>query len=217
MPANLGPTGDSIVPPPLQAALATAIWCVLHSVFVTHRWDRVVARHLPSYRPWQRLAYVGASAATFGLLALWLRVLPETTLWEWNGVWRWARWLGLAEAGMLFWLGARAFDGRTFLGLRQAADHVAGRPERPAALREEGILGVIRHPWYAGTLILLAFSLPITDVNLAWRTVLAAYVLIGTELEERKLLVEFGAPYADYRRRVPRYMPRLRRGAGPPA
>lgn len=197
------------LPPPLQAALATAAWCALHSAFVSHRWRRWVDRNLPSYRPWQRLVYVAASTASLGLLALWVRTLPETLLWDWTGAWRWVRWLGLAEAGLLFWLGARAYDGRGFLGLRQAADHLAGRTPRAPALRTDGILGVIRHPWYAGTLVLLAFCLPVTDVNLAWRLVLAGYVLVGTELEERKLLADLGPPYADYRRRVPRFVPRL--------
>ena len=198
--------------PPLQAALAAAAWCALHSAFVSHRWRRLVERNLPSFRPWRQLVYVGASAASFGLLALWLRTLPETVLWTWTGVWRWVRWLGLAEAGLLFWLGARAHDGGAFLGLRQAADHVGGRGTQPPALHRGGILGVIRHPWYTAILILLAFCLPVTDVNLAWRAVLAAYVLIGTELEERKLLVEHGAAYADYRREVPRFLPGLRSG-----
>ena len=196
--------------PPLQAALATAAWCVLHSAFVSHRWRRVVARNLPSYGPWQRLVYVAASTTSFALLAWWVRRLPETPLWDWTGIWRWVRVLGLGEAGVLFWLGARVHDGRSFLGVRQVADHLAGRPEPPPVLRRDGILGVIRHPWYAATLVLLAFCLPVTDVNLAWRGVLAAYVLVGTELEERKLLVEYGAAYADYRRRVPRFLPRLR-------
>ena len=71
-----------------------------------------------------------------------------------------------------------------------------------------GILAVIRHPWYGGTLLLLVFGLPWTDVNLVWRGVFFAYTLLGCELEERKLLRDLGAPYADYRRRVGRYWPR---------
>jgi protein-S-isoprenylcysteine O-methyltransferase Ste14 len=148
---------------------------------------------------------------------LWLRTLPETTLWAWTGAWRWIRWMGLAEAGVLFWLGAAAHDGRFFLGLRQAADHAAGRETPPSALRRDGILGVIRHPWYTATLVLLAFCLPVTDVNLAWRSVLATYVLVGTELEERKLLAEHGDAYAEYRRQVPRFVPGLRRRRRPRA
>ena len=193
----------------LQAALPTALWCVLHSAFVSHRWRGFVAGSLPSYRPWQRLVYVAASTASFGLLVLWLRTLPEVVVWEWTGPWRWVRGLGLLEACVLFALGARAYEGRAFLGLRQAADHLAGRPPREPAFRSDGILAVIRHPWYAGTLLLLAFGLPVSDVNLAWRLVLAGYVLVGTELEERKLLADLGPVYAEYRGRVGRFLPRI--------
>ena len=195
----------------LQAALATTLWCVLHSAFVSHRWRRFVQGSLPSYRPWQRLAYVAASTASFGLLVLWLRTLPEVVVWDWTGLWRWVRWLGLLEACVLFVLGMRAYEGRAFLGLQQAADHLAGRTPREPAFRSDGILAVIRHPWYAGTLLLLAFGLPVTDVNLAWRLVLAGYVLVGTELEERKLLADLGPVYAEYRKRVGRFLPRAGR------
>jgi len=203
------------MPLALQSALVTSAWCVLHSAFISRRWQRFVDGSLPSYRPWQRLAYVAASTVSFGVLALWLHGLPGTLLWSWIGIWRWVRWLGLAEAGLLFWLGSRAYEGAAFLGLRQAADYLAGRAPRAPAFRTDGILAVIRHPWYVGTLLLLAFGLPVTDVNLAWRGVLAAYVLVGTELEERKLLAELGPAYAEYRQRVPRYLPGLRRRQAP--
>ena len=51
---------------------------------------------------------------------------------------------------------------------------------------------------------------PWTDVNLVWRGIFLAYTLIGTELEERKLLRDIGTPYAEYRSRVPRFFPGLR-------
>ena len=54
------------------------------------------------------------------------------------------------------------------------------------------------------------FGLPYTDVNLVWRGVFLAYTLLGTELEERKLLKELGSVYADYRRQVPRFFPTLK-------
>ena len=78
-------------------------------------------------------------------------------------------------------------------------------------MRTSGILGIIRHPWYTATLILLVFCTDVTDVNLVWRLVFAVYTLVGTELEERKLLQDLGREYADYRRRVPRYFPALSR------
>ena len=121
------------------------------------------------------------------------------------------RWIGLAESGVLFYLGARSYDNRAFLGLRQVTDHLAGLPQREPPFSDGGILGIIRHPWYAAGLLFVVFCLPYTDVNLVWRAVFVAYLLIGTELEERKLLADLGETYAAYRRRVPRFLP-WRRG-----
>ena len=86
---------------------------------------------------------------------------------------------------------------------------MAGREHRNPPFRSDGILGVIRHPWYTGTILFLVFSLPVTDVNWVWRVVFLLYTIIGTELEERKLLVEIGDQYRDYRRNVPRFFPGL--------
>ena len=198
------------MPPALQAALATALWCAGHSLFITHRWRDFVQRRLPWYQPFERITYVVAATATFGALTLWLQGLPEHTLWTWSGGWQVVRVLGLGLAVLLFWLGARSYDGRGFLGLRQIADRLAGRKHRDPLFRSDGILGVIRHPWYTGTLVVLICALPFTDVNLAWRGVFWVYTLVGTELEERKLLTDLGETYAAYRRRVPRFLPRLR-------
>jgi protein-S-isoprenylcysteine O-methyltransferase Ste14 len=39
------------------------------------------------------------------------------------------------------------------------------------------------------------------------------YLLVGTVLEERRLLQRFGDDYRDYRRVTPAYLPRLRGSA----
>jgi protein-S-isoprenylcysteine O-methyltransferase Ste14 len=207
------------MPPALQAALATALWCVGHSLFITHRWQAFLRRRAPRVRPWERLVYVAWATLSLGVLVLWLRGLPARPLWDWHGPWQVPRWAGLGAAGLLFWLGARGYDGRGFLGLRQIRDHRAGRVPRDPPFRTDGILGRVRHPWYTGTLLVLVCGLPFSDVNLAWRGVFVLYTLVGTELEERKLLAELGATYGDYRRRVPRFLPRprRRRPPGPPA
>jgi protein-S-isoprenylcysteine O-methyltransferase Ste14 len=158
-----------------------------------------------------RLIYVVFSTLSLMVLMLWIRTLPENILFAWTGGWTWIRWLGLAEAAFLFWLGIRSYDNRSFLGLTQALYYPKGNSATGPSFRESGILAIIRHPWYTGTLILLVFCLPWTDVNLVWRGIFIIYTLIGTELEERKLLRDFGAPYAEYRARVPRYFPGLRK------
>jgi protein-S-isoprenylcysteine O-methyltransferase Ste14 len=192
-------------------AALTGLWCAVHSLLITHAVRDAVRRLFPRYHVLHRLVYVGLSTATLVLLLTWLRTVPEQLLWDWTGWWAGVRWLGLGEAVLLFWLGARCYDGRTFLGLTQLRDFVAGRPAATPIFRQNGILGVIRHPWYTGTFLFLAFCLPVTDVNLVWRLVFALYLVVGTELEERKLLRELGDVYAAYRREVPRFFPVPRR------
>ena len=69
-----------------------------------------------------------------------------------------------------------------------------------------GVLGVTRHPWYVAVFILLWAS----DLNAAGivvNVVLSAYLVIGTLLEERKLVLEFGDRYREYQRRVSMFIP----------
>jgi protein-S-isoprenylcysteine O-methyltransferase Ste14 len=69
-----------------------------------------------------------------------------------------------------------------------------------------GVLGIVRHPWYLAVFILLWTR----DFNLAGFTInviLSAYLLIGTLLEERKLVLEFGEKYKAYQRQVSMLIP----------
>lgn len=199
----------------IWTAVLTTLWCTFHSLLITHTVRDRVRDLFPRYHAFDRIIYVIFSTATLGLLFVWLQTLPEQVLWPWTGWWAWVRWVGLAEAGLLFWLGSRSYNGRTFLGLTQIRNFAAGRnPEQPA-FTKTGILGIIRHPWYTGTLVFLAFCLPVTDVNLVWRLVFVGYVLVGTEMEEQKLLRELGDVYAVYRREVPRFFPTIFRKRTP--
>jgi len=191
----------------ILVAVWTTVWCLGHSWFVSHTWRGLVRRYFPRYHVFSRLVYVVFSTLSLGALMLWIRTLPSVTLFAWPGWWSWLRWLGVTEAVFLFWLGTRSYDNRSFLGVTQALAYLRGNPAQEPSFRSAGILAVIRHPWYTGTLILLVFCLPYTDVNLVWRTVFLVYTLIGTELEERKLLKDLPAEYTAYRTRVPRFFP----------
>ena len=195
------------IPDLILVALWTITWCFFHSWFVSHRWRNLMQRVFPRYHVFSRLIYVVFSFLSLALLMLWIRSLPTVALFAWTGWWAWIRWLGLAEAAFLFWQGTRSYDNRSFLGVTQAVDYLRSVASRDPAFHTAGILSVIRHPWYTGTIILLVFCCHYTDVNLVWRTVFLVYTLIGTELEERKLLKDIGETYAAYRREVPRFWP----------
>lgn len=72
-----------------------------------------------------------------------------------------------------------------------------------------GILGITRHPWYVAVFLLLWAS----DLNLGIllvNAVLSGYLVIGTLLEERKLVLEFGDKYREYQQKVSMFFPLLR-------
>ncbi len=193
----------------LKLAIACGLWCFFHSLMVTHAWDRLLERTLGGAHVLGRLGYVIFHTITLLWLMLWIRNLPQHTLWSWPGLWAIPRWLGLALALWLFREGSRAFDNRTFLGISQLRAWRQGLPAPDPPFRQTRILKHIRHPWYAGTILFFLFCLPVTDVNAVWRGIFILYTLLGTELEERKLLRELGRDYQEYRQQVPRYFPKL--------
>lgn len=73
-------------------------------------------------------------------------------------------------------------------------------------LNREGIHRVTRHPWYLAALVVIwlrELSAPAIVSN----TLLSAYLVMGTLLEERKLRAEFGSEYEDYSEKVSMLLP----------
>jgi protein-S-isoprenylcysteine O-methyltransferase Ste14 len=192
--------------------LTAAVWCGLHSWLVAHGTLRWLQRVLGRHRAAQRLLFTIFSSISLLAIMLYWRGLPTQVIFAWNGWWLLPRAIGLFLALYLFWAGGREFDGRYFLGLRQLTDHRTQRRPSPPRLSRRGILNSIRHPWYTGAVLFLVFCLPVTDINLIWRAVFIIYLMVGTWLEERKLVQEFGPEYVRYQQEVPMFLPRWPRG-----
>ncbi|MFQ5831102.1 MAG: methyltransferase family protein [Candidatus Thorarchaeota archaeon] len=87
------------------------------------------------------------------------------------------------------------------------------RTDRKPELVTAGIYSRIRHPLYLATIILLfgmASVYPFSNV-VVYALLLSAYVLVGTLLEERKLVIQYGQAYQDYREKTGFILPRLRK------
>jgi protein-S-isoprenylcysteine O-methyltransferase Ste14 len=195
--------------PLIGVGLSATVWCFLHSwLLVPGIKERLRAR-LGRRAELERPLYVIFSVVTLLPLLLWWRSLPQRVLFAWPGAWQIVRWVGLFLAGVMFAAGLRVHDNRELLGLRALQRLRSGRPPPPPRLRRDGILARARHPYYAGTLLLLICLGPDSDVNLVWRLVFLLYTYLGTRLEERKLRATFGEEYRRYEREVPRYLPRI--------
>jgi protein-S-isoprenylcysteine O-methyltransferase Ste14 len=79
----------------------------------------------------------------------------------------------------------------------------------PTKLSRHGWNGIIRHPLYFGTIVLIAgLNLISPEVKLALTSLLViGYLYIGTLWEEKKLISEFGQDYKDYKREVSMLIP----------
>ena len=100
-------------------------------------------------------------------------------------------------------------DAWHFLGLRQL---ISTSNEDPPRLQIHGLYRWVRHPLYSAGLLFIWLTPVMTASVLALNLGLTAYIYVGSVFEERRLIAEFGQPYREYQRRVPRLIPT--RGSG---
>ncbi len=182
----------------ITLAIAWIVYLSLHSILASTEFKQRIPLNPRKYRLWYSVL------STVGLIILFWMVsrIPSPYFFERGGVLRYVS-LMLATFGvMTIQLSFRHYPIRSFLGL---ADEPSTR------LKTTGLLGVVRHPIYSGTiLITIGFFLFIPN----WPTLIScaciwAYLPIGIYLEEQKLISAYGDEYRNYRNRVPSIIPRL--------
>jgi protein-S-isoprenylcysteine O-methyltransferase Ste14 len=181
-----------------------AVFGLHHSVMARTRAKQRLSRLLPSSL--ERTCYVWIASALFFGLCWWWQPLPGRA-YRLDGALAWC--LLLTQfAGILVALrSARTISIFDLAGIRQAhrgepalSDHAAAH--EMARLETTGPYRAVRHPIYTGWL-LIVFAAPDMTINrLAFATLSLAYLVIGIPFEERSLLVEFGAAYREYARKV---------------
>ena len=173
----------------------------LHSALASTAAKDWVATHVPHFARYYRLVY-NLIATLLLIPPLWIVHTGEGgSLWTWHGPTRWLA-DGLAIAAVLGFLWSlRYYDMGEFLGLKQP---------QSADQSQRFILSPfhrhVRHPWYFFALVIVWTR----DMDTTWLVSSAAitvYFVIGSRLEERKLVREFGESYRRYQRSVPALIP----------
>jgi protein-S-isoprenylcysteine O-methyltransferase Ste14 len=188
--------------------LLLALWglyALCHSLLASLKAKRFVATRYPPFMPYYRLG--------FNFIAVVLLLPPLYLTWAWRGplLWQWsgplfwlANALALVAIAGFFWT-LRYYSGAEFLGLSQAR-----RGEKLIEDQEHFSLSplhrYVRHPWYSLGLMII-WTRDMDAMFLATSCVITLYFVVGSRLEERKLISYHGDVYREYCRRVPGLIP----------
>jgi hypothetical protein len=117
-------------------------------------------------------------------LVWYTRSITEEPFLRGDGPWLAVRYALVALGIFLFLAGGRHYRLRQFLGLSQLRGTSPGGLAASGGIDSSGVLGVIRHPWYSG-LVLLLWARDLDGARLVANGVLTVYIVVGTLLEER--------------------------------
>lgn len=185
-------------------ALLWIAYCVVHSALISITVTDFLKRALGDNYRFHRLFFNIFSVTTLVPLLMYSHSARWSTelLLTWEGYMRIIQYGLIALGAVLALTGARHYNMFQFVGIQQILKgRSGGAMTESGEFDSSGVLGIVRHPWYLAVFILLWAR----DFNLAGFTInviLSAYLLIGTFLEERKLVLEFGEKYKAYQRQV---------------
>lgn len=196
----------------LLIASLWAAYCALHSFLISVRFTRFLQRRLGRAYAFYRLFYVVLSFVLLVPLIRYTDHANSSALITYPAPVDTLRSILTIGSLVLFaWAFFFNYDCLSFFGLRQIL--ALRKPDRPSAgISKRGLLGVVRHPMYLALIIYL-WSQIFSVMDLMVAAILTIYVIIGTCLEERKLVLEFGDSYIRYQQEVPMFIPFAKRAA----
>ncbi|MEW8049556.1 MAG: hypothetical protein AB2792_12790 [Candidatus Thiodiazotropha sp.] len=190
----------------LMLALVWSLYSLIHSTLASLWAKRALAKLLPAVMPWYRLL--------FNLAAILLLVPPlymlwsyrAEPLWQWQGLMAWLAYglMIISVAGFIWSM--RYYDSGEFLGIRQLQRHQQDAKDQEQ-LHISPLHRFVRHPWYSLGLVLIWVQ-DMDPARLVSAITVTCYLVLGSRLEENKLLVYHGDRYHYYRKRVPGLIPR---------
>jgi len=192
----------------LLVALMWTGYCSLHSYLISIRFTNRMMGLLKNFYAFYRLFYVLISVILLFPIINITAELDNDIIITYTLPWSIVRY-ALILCSLLIFLKAFIFDYDTlsFFGIRQILNFRGKKINNPGeGIKKSGLLGIIRHPMYFALIIFLwcqTFRLSDIVANI----VLTAYIIIGTKLEERKLVLEFGDSYVQYQKEVPKLIP----------
>lgn len=190
----------------LDAGLSLAFF-VQHSTMVRKSYRRWSARVMSE-------RYYGASYTVASGLVLLLLVIfwqeSSNVLATAGGILRWFLRAVFFLSVIGFVWGIRSLGSFDTFGLQPIRDHLKGTetPSLPFTVR--GPYRWVRHPLYSFCLVIIWSCPDLTADRLLFNVLWTAWIILGTVLEERDLVADFGQDYREYQGNVPMLIPMRR-------
>ena len=183
-------------------------YCALHSFLISIAFTNLMTRLLKDYYAFFRIFYVIVSLVLLIPLINYTSQFNDKALITYGSTLSYVRYILISGSLlMFFWAFFLNYDSLSFFGIRQILNFKKEKKINPSEeIKRKGLLGIMRHPMYFALIIYLwcqTFRL----IDIIVNTLLTIYVIIGTILEERKLVLEFGDAYKRYQKEVPMLIP----------
>jgi methanethiol S-methyltransferase len=192
----------------LLTALLWTGYVTLHSFLISIRFTNLMTRLLKDYYAFYRLFYILISFILIVPLINYTSQLDDKVIITYELPLSVVRYILISGSLlMFFWAFFLNYDSLSFFGIRQILNFRKEKKINPSEeIKRNGLLGIMRHPMYLALIIYL-WCQTFRVIDIVTNTLLTIYVIIGTILEERKLVLEFGEEYIKYQKEVPMLIP----------
>lgn len=195
----------------MEYLLVASLWigyCALHSYLISTGFTNLLTRLLKNYYAFFRFFYVLISLILLIPLINFTAQSDTRIIITYGYTLSVVRYMLISGALlMFFWAFFINYDSLSFFGIRQILNFGKKKEINPLnGIRRNGLLGIIRHPMYLALLIYL-WCQTFRVMDIVINIVLTIYIIIGTKLEEKKLILEFGDAYRKYQQEVPMLIP----------
>jgi protein-S-isoprenylcysteine O-methyltransferase Ste14 len=203
IPWHLGHISGSI----FYAALGWVLWCALHSALISITLTEYMNRRLGTGFRFYRLFFNVTSVVTLLPLIFYSRMIQDAPVFCWQGSLVIVQMVLLAASIYLFVVGGRDYSWAQFFGIAQIREGRADSSlSRDNSFVVSGIHRIVRHPWYLGG-ILIVWGQDLSVSTILINVIISVYFIVGSFLEELKLVREFGDKYRTYQQTVSMLFP----------
>jgi len=159
-----------------------------------------VAGHWPGLMPWYRLIFNALAIILLIPLLIVMFLFPGESLWRWHGIGFYLSSALAVMAVIAFFYSLKHYDLSEFWGTRQLREANSSVHDQES-FHISPFHRYVRHPWYFFSLVII-WTRDVSSVQLLVYSLITAYFIFGSLLEEKKLIAYHGKVYKKYQQKV---------------